>query len=156
MNIETGQVRQRPRRFTGEEPAAILELEHDTQFQVTGDVRYTLTARRFATDLLVRGILEVDVCGRCARCGKHCAQTIRDEDFTRSYPLSVADELIDLTADIREAILLALPMNFVCSAGCRGLCVQCGANLNKVSCACGRSRQATPWSMLDQMKIKRK
>ena len=156
MNIETGQVRQRPRRFTGEEPAAILELPQETQFQVISDVRYALTAQRFVADLLVRGVLEVDVRGRCARCGEYCNQTIRDGAFACSFPLSAANELIDLTADIREAILLALPMNYVCSAACRGLCVQCGANLNKAPCACGRPRQATPWGMLDQVQIKRK
>ena len=156
MIIETGQVRQRPRRFTGEEPAAILELDDDTQYQITGDVRYALTAQCFAADLLVCGVLEVDVCGRCARCGERSAQTIRDKAFTRSYPLSAANELIDLTADIREAILLALPMNFVCSAGCRGVCVQCGANWNRAPCACGRPRPTTPWGLLDQIKIERK
>ena len=156
MNIETGQVHQRPRRFTGEEPSAILELDQETPFQVIGDVRYTLTAQRFAADLLVRGVLEVDVRGRCARCGEFCTQTIRDKAFTCSYPLSAANELIDLTADIREAILLALPMNFVCSEACRGLCVQCGANLNKAPCACGKSRQTIAWGMLDQLKLKRK
>ena len=156
MNIETGQVRQRPRQFTGEEPAAILELPQATPFQVIGDVRYTLSAQRFATDLLVRGVLEVDVRGRCARCGEGSTQTMRDGAFARSYPLSAANELIDLTADIREAILLALPMSFLCSEACRGLCVQCGANLNKASCACGKPRQTIPWGMLDQLKLKRK
>ncbi|MDP2991363.1 MAG: DUF177 domain-containing protein [Kiritimatiellota bacterium] len=156
MNIETGQVRQRPRRFTGEEPSAILELPQETQFQVIGDVRYALTAQRFDADLLVRGVLEVDVRGRCARCGEGCNQTIRDRAFACSYPLSAANELIDLTADIREAILLALPMNFVCSQACRGVCVQCGANLNKAPCACGKPRQTIPWGMLDQLKIEQK
>lgn len=156
MNIETGQVRQRPRRFTGEEPAAILELDQETQFQVISDVRYALTAQRFDADMLVRGVLEVDVRGRCARCGECCTQTVRDGSFACAYPLSAANELIDLTADIREAILLALPMNFVCSKACRGLCIQCGANLNKAPCACGKPRQTIPWGMLDQLKIERK
>ena len=156
MNIETGQVRQRPRRFTGEEPAAILELDQETRFQIIGDVRYALSAQRFEADLLVRGVLEVDVRVRCARCGEDCTQTIRDRAFTCSYPLSAANELIDLTADIREAILLTLPINFVCSEACQGLCVQCGANLNKAPCACGKPRQTIPWGMLDQLKLKRK
>ena len=147
---------QRPRRFTGEEPSAILELDQETPFQVIGDVRYTLTAQRFAADLLVRGVLEVDVRGRCARCGEGSTQTIRDGAFACSYPLSAANELIDLTADIREAILLALPINFLCSETCRGLCVQCGANLNKAPCACVKPRQTIPWGMLDQLKLKRK
>ena len=156
MKIETGQVRQRPRRFTGEEPATILELSPETQFQVIGDVRYALTAQRFDADLLVRGVLEVDIRSRCARCGEEITQTIRDGNFACSYPLNAANELIDLTVDIREAILLALPMKFVCSEACRGLCVQCGANLNKAPCACGKPRQTIPWGMLDQLKIERK
>ena len=156
MNIETGQVWQCPQQFAGEESSDILDLPQETQFQIIGDVRYTLTAQRFADDLLVRGLLEVDVRSCCARCGERFAQTIRDEDFARSYPLSAANELIDLTADIREAILLALPMNFVCSEACRGLCAQCGANLNKAPCACAEPRQTIPWGMLDQLKLKRK
>jgi len=156
MHIETGQVHQRPRRFAGTEPAAILELPQEAAFQVVGDVRYALTAQRFAADLLVRGVLEVDVRSRCARCGEGSAQTVRDGAFTCSYPLSSANELIDLTTDIREAILLAFPMTFVCSQACRGLCVQCGANLNKAACACGKSRQTLPWGVLDQLKLERK
>lgn len=156
MKIETGQVLKRPRRFTGEEPATILELPKDTPFQVIGDVRYALTAQRFTDELLVRGALEVDVHSRCARCGAEVTRTIKDGAFTCSYLLSSANELIDLTADIREAILLALPMNFMCSEACRGLCVQCGVNLNKTTCACGEPRQTTPWSVLDQLTLKRK
>ena len=156
MNIETGQVQQRPRRFTGEEPAAILELPQETLFQVIGDVRYALTAQRFDADLLVRCVLEVDVRGKCARCGDGSTQTIRDGAFARSYPLTAANELIDLTADIREAILLALPINFLCSEACRGLCVQCGANLNKAPCTCGKPRQTILWGMLDKLKLQRK
>ncbi len=153
MNIETGQVRQRPRSFSGVEPAAILELTKDAPFQVISDVRYKLIAQRFDAELLVRGGLEVDVRGRCARCGEESVQTIRDRAFAFSYPLGAANELIDLTTDIREAILLALPINLVCSDACRGLCVQCGANLNKASCACVKHRQTIPWGALDQLKI---
>lgn len=156
MHIETGQVRQRPRRFTGEEPAAILELDHETQFQLTSDVRYALTAQRFAADLLVRGVLAVDVRSRCARCGESITRTVRDDAFACSFPLSAANELIDLTADIREAILLALPINFMCSETCRGVCVRCGVNLNKAPCTCGKPRPAIAWGALDQLELKRK
>ncbi len=156
MKIETGQVCQALQQFSGMEPADILELGQETLFQVISDVRYNLTAQRFVGELLVRGVLEVDVRGRCARCGEWFNQTVRDGNFACAYPLSAANELIDLTPDIREAILLALPMNFVCSEECRGLCVQCGANLNKAPCTCGKARQAIPWGMLDRLKIERK
>ncbi|VBB05665.1 Hypothetical protein LUCI_0875 [Lucifera butyrica] len=48
------------------------------------------------------------------------------------------DEL-DLTDLIRESLLLAEPLQIVCSENCRGLCSQCGANLNVKACSCKRN-----------------
>jgi len=59
-----------------------------------------------------------------------------------SFDLDDADEelfdgkTIDLDPIVREQVLLALPMNVVCSEDCRGLCVKCGQNLNEAKCAC--------------------
>ena len=41
---------------------------------------------------------------------------------------------IDLDPIVREQVLLALPMNVVCREDCRGLCIQCGQNLNETQC----------------------
>ncbi|MBI2441504.1 MAG: DUF177 domain-containing protein [Lentisphaerae bacterium] len=154
MKIESGQVRKRPERFTGQEPSTILDLDLDPLVRAAGAVRYSLTAQRFADELLVCGVLEVEISSRCARCGESVSQTIQDGTFMRSYPLTAANESIDLTPDIREAILLALPMSFLCSAQCRGLCPDCGANLNKAPCKCGRPGKSAAWGALDQLKFK--
>ncbi|PTL82433.1 DUF177 domain-containing protein [Vitiosangium sp. GDMCC 1.1324] len=59
-----------------------------------------------------------------------------------SFALNDADEevfdgkVIDLEPIIREQVLLALPMNAVCREECRGLCAQCGQNLNEKQCGC--------------------
>lgn len=59
-----------------------------------------------------------------------------------SFALDDADEevfdgkVIDLEPIIREQVLLALPMNAVCREDCRGLCAQCGQNLNEKQCGC--------------------
>jgi uncharacterized protein len=37
---------------------------------------------------------------------------------------------------LREQVLLALPMKVICRADCRGLCPNCGANLNHEECRC--------------------
>lgn len=37
---------------------------------------------------------------------------------------------------LRENILLSLPVQPLCREDCRGLCPQCGANLNLGSCSC--------------------
>ncbi len=43
---------------------------------------------------------------------------------------------IDITDLVRETLLLAEPIKPVCSETCRGLCHECGANLNITTCGC--------------------
>jgi uncharacterized protein len=44
------------------------------------------------------------------------------------------DGFIDLTQLFREYFILAMPIKRLCSEGCKGLCVICGANLNETTC----------------------
>lgn len=52
--------------------------------------------------------------------------------------VSFSGDLIDITELIRETILLSVPLKHICSPDCRGLCIKCGANLNKTECGCDR------------------
>ena len=58
---------------------------------------------------------------------------VEDEDVGTSY---YRDDQIDLNELIREQFYLALPMKPLCQDACRGLCVQCGTNLNTGTCDC--------------------
>ena len=43
---------------------------------------------------------------------------------------------IDLTPIVREEAILAIPIQVLCSPDCKGLCVECGQNLNEGACDC--------------------
>ena len=45
-------------------------------------------------------------------------------------------ETIVFDEDVRQMLLLAMPMRFVCREDCRGLCPGCGSNLNSGTCSC--------------------
>ena len=90
------------------------------------DCSYTLTA----------------LCDRCAEefsrdVSQHFTHLLvkelenEDDDF-----IEVPTGELDLDELIREDIILDLPYVFLCSEDCKGLCSQCGANLNKNPCAC--------------------
>ena len=51
---------------------------------------------------------------------------INDEDSLR-----LVDDLLDLEPVVRDAIVLSLPLAPLCKDDCRGLCSQCGVDLNK-------------------------
>ena len=60
-------------------------------------------------------------------------QEIGEEDLATAY---YREGLLDVVELLREQFQLALPMKPLCSADCKGLCVECGANLNRTTCGC--------------------
>jgi uncharacterized protein len=58
---------------------------------------------------------------------------VAEDDLETSY---YRDDVIDLGELIREQFYLALPMKPLCAESCKGLCPQCGTNLNTGACAC--------------------
>jgi uncharacterized protein len=55
---------------------------------------------------------------------------------------------------LKEQILLALPVKQVCQPSCKGLCPQCGKNLNVESCDCVTSMPDPRWSALEDIRKK--
>ena len=86
-----------------------------------GGVRYRLTAQTFGTELLVRGHLEQDFDLVCSRCGRDFDDTVEVDDYTFSSPVDEKNPEVDLTADVRESIILALSTYPVCAESCPGV-----------------------------------
>lgn len=137
-------------------PAADLMVEGD-EFRIAGDVRFTgllrkLDETRFRLTGTVRAMLELN-CGRCLESfplpvavdmdltyvpQPSAAPTTPDvelqaEDLSTAY---YHDHLLDLGEMLREQFNLALPMRPLCEEACKGLCPQCGTNLNRETCGC--------------------
>ena len=66
---------------------------------------------------------------------EHVLVTHLDEEDTGEF-IVVEGMRLDLTALVREDLLLALPAKFLCREDCKGLCPICGKNLNDGSCSC--------------------
>ena len=86
-----------------------------------GGVRYGLTLQVFGTELLVRGKLEQDFDLVCSRCGKDFDDTVKVGDFTASFEIPENSPEGDLTEELRESIILALPTYPVCDETCPGV-----------------------------------
>lgn len=56
---------------------------------------------------------------------------------------------LDLTEDVREMILLAVPLKLLCKEECRGLCPTCGTDWNTASCSCKDSAIDSRWQGLE-------
>lgn len=57
-------------------------------------------------------------------------------------------QLVELTGELRQAILVDIPIQNLCRSGCRGLCPKCGANLNEGECGCVVRETDPRWDAL--------
>lgn len=121
-------------------------------------------------EVYVRGALSAEVIGECSRCLKRFTSRI-ESDFHAEYvprkavptegERELAEEDLDLlfyegdTIDLREEVegqlILATPMRPLCSEACRGLCPQCGQDLNLKQCACVQEIPDPRWAELKEL-----
>lgn len=76
---------------------------------------------------------------------------LSEEDLNFSY---YHGEEIDLGNILAEEVFLAIPMTFLCREDCRGLCPNCGKNLNQGPCPCEQAPEGSPFSALKDLKLK--
>ncbi len=62
---------------------------------------------------------------------------------------------LDLAGLLWEEFSLALPLNPLCSAECKGICPICGKNRNTALCDCEKDESANPFAVLKGLKINR-
>lgn len=60
---------------------------------------------------------------------------------------------LELEDILREQILLALPMQRVCSEDCKGICPVCGKNRNQSACDCSIHPVDDRWGALRKLEI---
>jgi uncharacterized protein len=60
---------------------------------------------------------------------------------------------LELEDILREQILLALPIQKVCSAACKGICPVCGKNRNEAPCECKIENADDRWGALRKLHL---
>ena len=118
---------------------------------------------RSEKDIFLNGTIQGRLSGQCGRCLEPYAfaldrefslvlspqptpgqeielgQELREDELSTSF---YHGDTIDLSALVHEQILLTLPSIPLCKEECRGLCAQCGADLNHETCECQQTQQA--------------
>lgn len=136
--------------------------------RITGAVNLT----KHGHDILVRGHLEGQLNLECSRCLESFTNPVAGDFDLLLVPapgtvgaedeeLSPADldldyytgEVVDLESILREQIILMIPIKPLCDEVCKGLCPQCGANLNRETCHCRPEAVNSPFADLAKLKI---
>jgi uncharacterized protein len=63
-------------------------------------------------------------------------QNFSDPHYDDVKFLMSHDTEINLDDDVRQMLILSIPMKSLCNDDCKGLCISCGMNLNHSNCNC--------------------
>ena len=118
---------------------------------VDGDVNLLRTHQGIVVNAHV-SVESPVVCSRCIRIYEVQMTLDIEEEFFRKSDINLipdqdvlweqegtlidSDNILDLTEVIRQYAIASLPMKPLCGSRCKGLCQQCGVNLNELNCSC--------------------
>lgn len=95
--------------------------------------------------LILNAKIKVDlemICSRCLDTFIYPIDIDIEERFTTNRnsedeeAIVVMDDVLDITEIVETSIISTLPIKRVCKNDCKGLCQECGCNLNINSCSC--------------------
>jgi uncharacterized protein len=170
MMIELAGVGTRPKNIDEAYSPETIDLQ-DEPMEVTSDVLLQGVVRRRALGVELTGNLRAELRLACSRCLKPVEHKL-DQDFRAVFVTpeedlagteveldnelldqSIAENgFVDLVDVVREQLLLAVPERAFCSEDCRGLCPQCGTDLNLIDCNCGDDEIDPRWAALSKLK----
>ena len=141
------------------------------EFKAEGPIAVDLSYYRAGMDLFFEGRLSASMIAACARCAEEFKVPLtrsfrfvlapraaedgsdgrlRNEDL--EFSLYDGEE-IDLAPLVTEQLILGLPSRALCAEECRGLCPQCGTNLNVQRCDCETRAPDPRFAALRGLKI---
>jgi uncharacterized protein len=180
MKIETHHIPSQGFDLTFEEQAAAFEslkqLIDSAVCDFISPIQIDLNVMPMRDLIRVKGTLETVVRQACVRCLGDFDYGLKTR-FILNYSNQIPEDLhdqetqgIELTAQqigitfykgdeidfsdaIQEQVVLAIPYKPICSEGCKGLCSQCGQDLNKGKCQCGEKQDDGPFEALRKLKL---
>lgn len=156
MFIEIEDLKPEPLHVHHVFPVGEIKFSHEDA-TLEGPVTADFVLSHKDSNLHLDGTIQAAVHFRCSRCTKEFTSPLatkfdlsylpqpkwtnddeaeielRYEDMEVAYYDGIT---FDVNLMVLEQIELAMPMQFTCREDCKGLCYQCGADLNEGTCPC--------------------
>jgi len=132
------------------------------------DIDFDLNVTRVIREVIVNGIINFGIRAKCARCltdveldlksDVNLVLTPRDESLTEGEEGDLDHDFyegdtVDISGYLRELIAINIPFNIICGKECKGLCSNCGINLNTASCNCEKNLKKSAFAVLKDIKL---
>lgn len=149
--------------------SALFSALSTTDDGVTGSLNVTIL--RMEEDISIIGELKYTLMTSCDRCLVEYSANVQmnlnllfipyskkeDDEDDSSGDMEILHydgDKIHLNKIVEEQVVLHKPLKFLCNEGCKGLCSQCGNDLNKAKCKCKVNKVDPKLSALRGLKDK--
>lgn len=154
----------------------VLQETGQVDFRISDDLTILIDVFRAGDGFEIRGIITTAVGMGCVRCLDDFTIPFKTEFHYSLCPwdevdpghdvevrkddldvLSYKGNFVDLIPLIGEQIIVNVPANPICRESCKGICQQCGLNLNLSSCQCDKpAKRGSAFEALKDFPIKQK
>lgn len=163
MKIQVGGLSDGIHEYSLIEDASSLNLDGHFKDQVSVEVTIDKSGSQIflKAGVSAQGSFECDRCltpfvslltSSCRMCYVTEGSADRNIDPAEIQIVPPGFSVIDLSDDVRQTLLLAVPLKLLCREDCKGLCPHCGANLNVGSCTCSETSMDSRWEQLVRLK----
>lgn len=114
----------------------LLSLDEQAVISFIKPIKVKADVIKTGAEIFVDVLLESTVEYTCAKCLSKFEDIFRKKfDVAREVRPA---EIVELDDEIRQEIIVDYPMKIICKAECKGLCPNCGQNLNIGECECNK------------------
>ena len=153
-----------------EQPQWLVNLpelwSENSDLKLVSNIGIDLIVTRVLKEVTVNGDIRLSIEAPCSRCLEPVkielnppvylvlspGNKLTGEDDDLDHETYQGDE-IDLSNYIMEQVAISLPVKVVCSEDCKGLCSNCGNNLNLEMCTCDKEQVDPRFAVLKNLKI---
>ncbi len=126
----------------------LSDLQYGASHPVTEPVEASGTVRNTAGVLVMSGSIKTCLHGVCDRCAAEFSREVEypiqavlveelaNEENEDEWVFPLEGESADLQDIVRTVFVLTMESKLLCKPDCKGLCCQCGKNLNDGPCSC--------------------
>ncbi|MGD9567439.1 MAG: DUF177 domain-containing protein [Sedimentibacter sp.] len=115
------------------------------------DIDFNGSIFKVDENVILNGTIKYTFSDECARClspfdnavitkfEAFLLRQVEENDESDEIKLKITDGCVDLEETIKQMIYLSMPMKSLCKKDCKGICPNCGVNLNNEECKCNNN-----------------
>ncbi len=135
MKIRVRDIKSDGLELNEEVTAQDIGLVTEDYIKVKDPISVKASAQKAENTVLVTVEAQGEFESFCARCLEPIVKNWQKEFFF-DFKIQPTTEHIELDEDIRQELMLNFPAKILCRDDCKGLCKNCGVNLNLEKCKC--------------------